>query len=333
MEARIQNLRKEIEASLEKAKDEDSLESIRIKYLGRKGEINKLFKEIGAFSVEEKRNYGNEINKLKQSLSSELDARFTSFEEKPRVEFEPLLPGKTPYIGRVHPISKTLNEMITFFRSLGFTVETGPEIEYDWYNFEALNMGKDHPARDMFSVFYIKENLMLRSHTSPVQIRVMEKKRPPIKIICPGRCYRYDAFDASHAPVFHQLEVLYVDEGVSFGELKWILSEFVKFIFGPKTKYELRPSFFPFTEPSGELAISCNVCHGDGCVVCGNSGWLELGGCGMVHPQVLKNVKISPKKYSGYAFGFGVERIAMVKYVIDDIRAFFNNDIRFLEQF
>jgi phenylalanyl-tRNA synthetase alpha chain len=333
MEERIEKLKQEIKASLEKAKDENSLEAVRIKYLGRKGEINKLFKEIGAFSVEEKRSYGNEINRLKQNLSNELDARFKSFEEKPETEFEPLLPGKIPHIGRVHPITKTFNEIITFFRGNGFTVETGPEIEHDWYNFGALNMAKDHPARDMFSSFFIKEDLMLRSHTSPIQIRVMEKQRPPVKIICPGRCYRYDAFDASHSPVFHQVEALYVDEGVSFGELKWILSEFVKFMFGPKTKYEIRPSFFPFTEPSGELAISCTVCGGEGCSVCGNSGWLELLGCGMVHPQVLKNVKISPKKYTGYALGMGVERVAMIKYVIDDIRVFFNNDIRFLEQF
>ncbi|MCK4673333.1 phenylalanine--tRNA ligase subunit alpha, partial [candidate division WOR-3 bacterium] len=244
-----------------------------------------------------------------------------------------LLPGKVPHTGHLHPLSKIFNELITFFTNFGFSVATGPEIEYDWYNFEALNMAKDHPARDMFSSFYIKEDLLLRSHTSPTQIRVMEKQKPPIKIICPGRCYRYDAFDASHAPVFHQIEALYVDEGVSFGELKWLLGELVKFLFGPKTKYELRPSFFPFTEPSGELAISCTICDGDGCAVCGNTGWLELGGCGMVHPQVLKNVKISPRKYSGYALGMGVDRIAMIKYIIDDIRVFFNNDIRFLEQF
>ncbi|UCD20179.1 MAG: phenylalanine--tRNA ligase subunit alpha, partial [candidate division WOR-3 bacterium] len=173
----------------------------------------------------------------------------------------------------------------------------------------------------------------LRSHTSPVQIRTMEKQKPPIKIICPGRCYRYDAFDASHSPVFHQVEALYVDKGVSFGQLKWLLSEFVKYIFGPKTKYQLRPSFFPFTEPSGEMAVSCMVCGGSGCSVCGNSGWLEMLGCGMVHPNVLKNVKISPRDYSGYALGMGVERVAMVKYVIDDIRTFYNNDVRFLEQF
>lgn len=333
MEERLKTLKNEIQTSLAQIEDKDSLEAIRVKYLGRKGEINQLFKQIVRLSSEERKTYGNKINKLKQKLTNELNTRFERFKEKPRSKIETLLPGKVPHIGHLHPLSKTFSEIITFFRNYGFTIKTGPEIEHDWYNFGALNMAKDHPARDMFSVFYIKEDLMLRSHTSPIQIRVMEKQKPPIKIICPGRCYRYDAFDASHSPVFHQVEALYVDEGVCFGELKWLLSEFVKFIFGPKTKYEIRPSFFPFTEPSGELAISCTVCAGEGCAVCGNSGWLELLGCGMVHPQVLKNVKIPPKKYSGYALGMGVERVAMIKYVIDDIRVFYNNDIRFLEQF
>jgi phenylalanyl-tRNA synthetase alpha chain len=309
------------------------LEAARIKYLGRKGKINKLFKELSQLPGDEKKALGEAINKLKNDVTNELNLRLDKFTDKTKGKYELLLPGKTPPVGHLHPLSRVFDEIVTFFNNYGFTIETGPEIEYDWYNFEALNMAKDHPARDMFSSFFIKEDLCLRSHTSPVQIRVMEKQKPPIKIICPGRCYRYDAFDASHSPIFHQVEVLYVDEGVSFGELKWILREFVKFVFGPKTNYELRPSFFPFTEPSGELAISCTVCGGEGCLVCGRSGWLELGGCGMVHPQVLKNVKISPNKYSGYAFGFGVERIAMIKYVIDDIRVFYNNDVRFLVQF
>lgn len=333
MEKQLKILKDEIRTSLEYVKDKDELEAIRVKYLGRKGKINKLIKEIAQIPLEQRKMYGNRINMLKKELSQKLNSQLDKFKSKSKTKFELLLPGNIPHVGYVHPLSKTFDEIITFFTNFGFTVATGPEIEYDWYNFEALNIPKDHPARDMFSSFYIKEDLLLRSHTSPVQIRVMEKQKPPVKIICPGRCYRYDAFDASHSPVFHQVEALYVDEGVSFGELKWVLSEFVKFIFGPKTKYELRPSFFPFTEPSGELAISCAVCGGDGCSVCGNSGWLELLGCGMVHPQVLKNVKISPKKYSGYALGMGVERVAMIKYVINDIRVFFNNDFRFLEQF
>ncbi len=333
MENRLKTLEHEIQTLLGRAKDRDALEALRIKYLGRKGEINKLLKGIAQLSIEEKKLYGRWINTIKQELAQDLNMKKEQFTTQEKTGFELLLPGRQPHIGRVHPLSKILDEIITFFTNYGFTVATGPEIEYDWYNFEALNMAKDHPARDMFSNFYLKKNMLLRSHTSPVQIRVMEKQKPPIKIICPGRCYRHDAFDASHSPVFHQVEGLYVDKEVCFGELKWILSEFVKFIFGPETKYELRPSFFPFTEPSGELAISCTVCGGEGCQVCGNSGWLECLGCGMVHPQVLKNVKISPKIYSGYAFGMGVERIAMVKYVIDDIRVFFNNDMRFLEQF
>jgi phenylalanyl-tRNA synthetase alpha chain len=333
MQERLNSLENDIRKTLEKASDTSMLEAVRVKYLGRKGEINKLFKELSQLPGDEKKALGEAINKLKNDVTNELNLRLDKFTDKTKGKYELLLPGKTPPVGHLHPLSRVFDEIVTFFNNYGFTIETGPEIEYDWYNFEALNMAKDHPARDMFSSFFIKEDLCLRSHTSPVQIRVMEKQKPPIKIICPGRCYRYDAFDASHSPIFHQVEVLYVDEGVSFGELKWILREFVKFVFGPKTNYELRPSFFPFTEPSGELAISCTVCGGEGCLVCGRSGWLELGGCGMVHPQVLKNVKIPPKKYSGYAFGFGVERIAMIKYVIDDIRVFYNNDVRFLEQF
>ncbi len=333
MENRLKTLEDEINTSLGQVKDADTLEEIRIKYLGRKGEINKFLKEIAQLPVEQKRIFGNKINRIKKELSEGLNSRLGEFRTKRKAKLDMLLPGKVSLVGHTHPITKIFNEMITFFTNFGFTVATGPEIEYDWYNFEALNMSKDHPARDMFSSFYIEEDLLLRSHTSPVQIRVMEKQKPPVKIVCPGRCYRYDAFDASHSPVFHQVEALYVDRGVSFGDLKWLFSEFVKFVFGPKTKYELRPSFFPFTEPSGELAISCAICGGDGCSVCGNSGWLECAGCGMVHPQVLKSVNISPKKYSGYALGMGVERVAMIKYVIDDIRVFFKNDLRFLEQF
>lgn len=333
MQEKLNSLEKEIRLSLEQAKDPQGLEELRIKYLGRKGEINRLFKELVQLPPDEKKACGEVINKLKDAVTIELNSRLEQFNKTQEGDFELLLPGKIPPVGHLHPLTKVFDQITTFFKSHGFTVETGPEIEYDWYNFGALNMAKDHPARDMFSSFFIKDDLLLRSHTSPVQIRTMEKQKPPIKIICPGRCYRYDAFDASHSPVFHQVEALYVDKGVSFGELKWILSEFVKYTFGQKTKYQIRPSFFPFTEPSGELAVSCMVCGGKGCSVCGSSGWLEVLGCGMVHPNVLKNVKISPKKYSGYALGMGVERVAMIKYVIDDIRVFYNNDIRFLEQF
>ena len=333
MQRQIEQLKQEFEQVLTRIKDPDTLEQMRIKYLGRKGEINRLFKELAKLSIEEKRIFGNELNKLKRILSERIEKIRAEMGSGPRPGYEPLLPGRTTHIGHQHPLSRVFKEITTFFEHHGFALKTGPEIEYDWYNFEALNIPKHHPARDMFSSLYIRKDLMLRSHTSPIQIRVMEKQRPPIKIICPGRCYRYDPFDASHSPVFHQVEALYVDKGVSFGELKWLLKEFVRYIFGPKTRYELRPSYFPFTEPSGELAISCPVCGGDGCTVCGNSGWLEMLGCGMVHPQVLKNVKISPQKYTGYALGMGVERVAMIKYVIDDIRILYNNDLRFLEQF
>jgi len=333
MQERLRKLQEEIAADLNQVRDGVGLEALRIKYLGRKGQINDLFKEFAGLAVDEKKTLGEEINRLKNELTEKITLQSRAFSPGSRPQIDLLLPGNTGYVGRQHPLTKVLSEIIAFFKNYGFSVATGPEIEYDWYNFEALNIPKDHPARDMFSSMYIKEDLLLRSHTSPIQVRVMEKHKPPIKIICPGRCYRFDPFDASHSPVFHQVEALYVDEGVSFGELKWILAEFVRTIFGPKVKYDFRPSFFPFTEPSGELAISCTVCGGDGCSVCGNTGWLEMLGCGMVHPQVLKNVKINPRQYSGYALGMGVERVAMIKYVIDDIRTFYNNDIRFLEQF
>ncbi|MEO0129114.1 MAG: phenylalanine--tRNA ligase subunit alpha [candidate division WOR-3 bacterium] len=333
MEKKLSEVKITIENELNNIKDTKTLESFRIRFLGRKGVLNELIKELVNLPIEERKKFGNEINLLKSQLTEVLNHKQNQFTKIQAPKFDPLLPGRMGYVGHRHPLSLIQDEIESFFENLGFVVASGPEIEYDWYNFEALNIPQDHPARDNFSSLYISEELLLRSHTSPVQIRVMEKIKPPIKIICPGRCYRFDPFDPSHSPVFHQVEVLYVDKGVSFGELKWLLGEFVRHIFGPKTKYELRPSFFPFTEPSGELAISCSVCQGEGCPVCGNTGWLELLGCGMVHPQVLKNVKISPKEYSGYALGMGVERVAIIKYLIDDIRVFYNNDMRFLEQF
>ncbi|MEO0122799.1 MAG: phenylalanine--tRNA ligase subunit alpha [candidate division WOR-3 bacterium] len=333
MEKKLSEVKTTIENELNNIKDAKTLESFRIRFLGRKGILNELIKELVNLPMEERKRFGNEINLLKSQLTEVLNQKQNQFTKVQTPKFDPLLPGRMGYVGHRHPLSLIQDEIESFFENLGFVVASGPEIEYDWYNFEALNIPQDHPARDNFSSLYISDELLLRSHTSPVQIRVMEKIKPPIKIICPGRCYRFDPFDPSHSPVFHQVEVLYVDKGVSFGELKWLLGEFVKHIFGPKTKYELRPSFFPFTEPSGELAISCSVCQGEGCPVCGNTGWLELLGCGMVHPQVLKNVKISPKEYSGYALGMGVERVAIIKYLIDDIRVFYNNDMRFLEQF
>lgn len=333
MEQKINELKLTIESELSKIQDSIALESFRIRFLGRRGIFNDLIKELASLPIEERKRFGSEINQLKSQLTELLNLKQNEFSRVKKPKFDPLLPGRMGYVGHRHPLSLIQDEIESFFENLGFVVASGPEIEYDWYNFEALNIPKDHPARDNFSSLYISDELLLRSHTSPVQIRVMEKLKPPIKIICPGRCYRFDPFDPSHSPVFHQVEALYVDKGVSFGELKWLLGEFVKHIFGPKTKYELRPSFFPFTEPSGELAISCSVCQGDGCPVCGNTGWLEMLGCGMVHPQVLKNVKISPKEYSGYALGMGIERVAIIKYLIDDIRVFYNNDMRFLEQF
>lgn len=332
MQDRIEGLRQEFEAALASARTRDELEALRVRYLGRRGQINDLLKNLAALPLEERRIVGARLNELKETLAGEIGRRQENFAPV-RSTRDVLLPGNRGYVGHYHLLTQTLEEITGFFKGYGFTVTTGPEIEYDWYNFTALNIPKDHPARDMFSSFYIQEELLLRSHTSPVQIRTMEKVKPPIKIVCPGKVYRFDPFDASHSPAFFQFEALYVDKGVSFGELKWLLARFVKAIFGPDARYELRPSFFPFTEPSAELVVSCSVCHGAGCPVCGGSGWLELIGCGMVHPQVLRNVKISPEKYSGYALGAGVERVAMIKYMIDDIRVFYGNDVRFLEQF
>ncbi len=321
---------------IEKVVNEIDFENWRIKFLGRKGEINRLFSLLSSLKDDLKPIVGKEINEIKNTLIS-------IFEEKKREiqretiegKFNLSFPGKTPDFGNIHPLTKIMREMSGIFEKMGFGIFTGPEIETDYYNFEALNTPDDHPAKDIWDTFYLdyKNKILLRTHTSPVQIRVMKKLKPPFRIVALGKCFRRDAFDASHSPVFHQMEGLMVDKNINFSHLKGVLSYFLKEIFGEKIKVKFTPSYFPFTEPSAEVSISCVICGGKGCPTCGNSGFLEILGCGMVHPQVFRNVGYDPEEISGFAFGMGVERIAMLKYKIDDIRIFYQNDSRFLHQF
>lgn len=314
------------------------LQQLRVKYLGKKGLLTAQLKILSTLPPEEKRPFGKLVNELKEFIETEIVSKESILSEedlKKRLTSEAIditLPGKyTPYGGE-HPINKVLREIIDIFVTMGFGVEEGPEVELDYYNFEALNIPKDHPARDMQDTFYITEDVMLRTHTSPVQIRVMEKQRPPLRFIAPGKVYRCDV-DISHTPMFHQVEGLMVDTEISFSDLKGVLEAFIHRIFTPETPVRFRPSFFPFTEPSAEVDIGCIFCKGKGCHICKTSGWLEILGAGMVNPHVFEMVGYDPEIYTGFAFGMGVERITMLKYSIDDIRLFYENDIRFLRQF
>jgi phenylalanyl-tRNA synthetase alpha chain len=314
------------------------LQQFRIKYLGKKGLVTSKLKGLSLISPELRPEYGKAINDIKRFITEELENRETdlkSEEHKKLILSETLditLPGKLTPFGRVHPVTTILAEIIRIFVPMGFGVEEGPEVELDYYNFEALNMPKDHPARDMQDTFYISEEIVLRTHTSPVQIRVMEKIKPPLKIIVPGKVYRCDA-DICHTPMFHQVEGFMVDTDISFSDLKGVLESFIHSFFNVDTPVRFRPSFFPFTEPSAEVDIGCNFCSGKGCRVCKNTGWVEILGAGMINPKVFEMVGYNTKIYSGFAFGMGVERLAMLRYSIDDIRMFFENDIRFLRQF
>jgi len=334
----LEDLRKKAEADINAAKAEADLAAVRVKYLGRKGLLTQYLRNLGQLSIEEKQICGKRANEVKDILSSrfeEAQAILTSLKKESAFREEAIdvtLSGRRSGCGRTHPVTQVLEEICTIFSGIGFSIVEGPEIENDYYNFEALNIPKDHPARDMQDTFYVKEAVVLRTHTSPVQIRIMEKQPPPVKIISPGRVYRPDS-DVSHTPMFHQVEGLFVDRGVTFGDLKGILSAFLKQIFGEETVLRFRPSYFPFTEPSAEVDIRCVMCQGRGCRVCGQSGWLEILGSGMVDPAVFKNVGYDPEEFSGFAFGLGVERIAMLKYGISDIRLFFENEKRFLQQF
>jgi phenylalanyl-tRNA synthetase alpha chain len=334
----LTTLKNHIALELSSIKSLDDLKQARVTLLGRKGLFADSYDQLKTLDKDEKRVAGQEINTLKgqaEARLAELEAGYLE-EERRRRERESsvdiTLPGKRPVIGRKHPITITLDEIIRIFSSLGFKIAEGPDIESDYYNFEALNIPKDHPARDMQDTFYVEPGVVLRTQTSSVQIRTMEHEKPPIRIISPGCVYRHDQ-DISHTPMFHQVEGLMVDRKVSFADLKGVLHIFIHEMFGKDVPVRFRPSYFPFTEPSAEVDIGCVICKGAGCGVCKMSGWLEILGSGTVHPQVFRNVGYDPEEVSGFAFGMGVERIAMIKFGIDDIKQFYNNDVRFLSQF
>lgn len=338
MISELQQLEKDALAELAGAATEEQILVVKTKYLGRKGLLTGVLRNIVQVPDAEKPLFGKRCNEVKESLNSKIDSalQLQSVRKKEDIllkeKIDVTLPGRGVSCGRIHPIIQVRREICSIFASFGFSVVEGPEVELDYYNFEALNIPKDHPARDMQDTFYIEENVVLRTHTSPVQIRTMEKMQPPVRILSPGRVYRPDS-DVSHTPMFHQVEGLLVDRGISLGDLKGILTAFLKKVFGEKTILRFRPSFFPFTEPSAEVDIRCVMCNGRGCRVCKQSGWLEILGSGMVDPAVFLNVGYDPEIYTGFAFGLGVERIAMLKYGISDIRLFFENDIRFVRQF
>jgi len=332
----INKLRQDFDSRLGSISDPKQLEQIRIDFLGKKGQLQGLMKELRNASPEEKPKLGKDINILKQHVEQELNNKGQGLGSKSSGKseetFDTTLPGRRELTGTLHPITQVMEEITSIFFGLGFQVEEGPEIETDYYNFEALNIPKDHPARDMQDTFYIEDETVLRTHTSPVQIHVMENREPPLRIIAPGKVYRCDS-DVSHTPMFHQIEGLMVDKGVSFSHLKGIMNIFLQEVFGKDTEIRFRPSFFPFTCPSAEVDIQCVMCSGKGCRVCSQTGWLEILGAGMVDPAVFQSVGYDPEKWTGFAVGLGIERIAMLKFGINDIRLFFENDLRFLKQF
>lgn len=336
MDDKIKDIQSQIDAEINQIKNLTELNEFRIKYLSRNGLIAELFDDLKNISSSDKPALGKVLNELRTTTQSLHDDK-KNILEKSQVSQEKFtdltLPGKRGWIGSVHPLTQTLNEIKSIFKGMGFNVAYGPEIEDDYHNFEALNFPPDHPARDMQDTFFIDKKVLLRTHTSPVQIRIMKKQNPPIRVIIPGRVYRNEAISSRSYCLFHQVEGLFVDKGVTFSELKGTLLAFAKQFYGSDIKYRFRPSFFPFTEPSAEMDITCFLCHGKGCRVCKYTGWLEILGCGMVDPNVYKAVGYDPKIYSGYAFGMGIERIAMLRHGIDDIRLFYDNDVRFLKQF
>ncbi len=330
----LTELGREALESIEKAESSAETEDIRIKYLGKKGRITSLMRQMGSVAPEDRPAVGQVANRVKKDLSGAIKARSDTLAT---VKIEPAglditLPGRTYRLGHQHPISRVENEICDIFSRMGFDIAEGPEVELDYYNFEALNFPKDHPARDMQDTLYVSDNVVLRTHTSPMQVRTMEKKRPPVWVVIPGKTFRRDS-DVSHTPMFHQIEGLVVDKGITFGDLKGVLITFVHQFFSPDTPLRFRPSFFPFTEPSAEVDIGCVICGGKGCRTCGFTGWLEILGSGMVDPEVYKFVDYDPEEITGFAFGVGMERVAMLKYGIEDARLFFDNDLRFLKQF
>ncbi len=334
MKQKLLEIRDRALSELNSLRNMDALEKFRIEYLGKKGHITSLMKNLGNIAKEERPVFGKLANDLKDEITGVLEKVIAEFKGKEEGgdKIDITLPGKRPLRGYLHPINQVNNEICRILVRMGYTIVKGPNVELDYYNFEALNMPKDHPARDMQDTFYVSRNVVLRTHTSPMQVRVMEKQRPPVSIIAPGKVYRSDS-DVSHTPMFHQVEGLLVDKGVTFGDLKGTLTSFVHQMFGSDIKLRFRPSFFPFTEPSAEVDIQCVICRGKGCRTCSFSGWQEILGSGMVDPAVYGFVDYDPEIYSGFAFGLGIERITMLKYGIDDIQLLFRNDMRFLKQF
>ena len=339
MKEKLQALRAEAMEQIAAVQDEQTLDAWRVQYLGKKGALTEILRGMGALPAEERPKMGQLVNEVRaafeQAFSEKSDA-MKNAAKNARLAAETVdvtMPGKTSKGGSLHPLNQTLADMIDIFQSMGFDVVDGPEIETDHYNFEALNVPADHPARDMQDTFYLADNLLLRTQTSAAQIRTMETRKPPIRIICPGRVYRADEVDATHSPVFHQVEGLVVDKGITMCDLKGVLEQFAHEIYGKDTKVRFRPSFFPFTEPSVEVDVSCPECGGKGCRVCKGEGWIEILGAGMVHPRVLSGCGIDPNEYSGFAFGIGLDRLTTTRYKISDIRLLFENDVRFLNQF
>ncbi len=326
-------------ALLELARSDADLESLRVRFLGKKGELTAVLRGMGALSAEERPRMGQLANDVRAAIEAAIAVRGAELKERmlqkclTEEKLDVTMPGEAPRMGHRHPLNRVQREMEEIFIGMGFQIAEGPEVEYDYYNFQALNIPKNHPARDTQDTFYITDNILLRSQTSPVQVRVMEKQKPPIRVISPGRVYRSDALDATHSPLFHQMEGLVVDKGITMSDLKGTLETFAKKMFGENTKIRFRPHHFPFTEPSAEVDVSCFACGGKGCRICKGEGWIEILGAGMVHPFVLSNCGIDPEIYSGFAFGMGIERVAMKHYGIDDIRLFYENDERFLKQF
>ena len=334
--ADVAALREDVLARIEAAADAEAIEAVRIEWLGRKaGRITALMKAIPSVPPAERAAYGQAVNELKNLATERLDARKALMEQvrprRPGVDVT--MPGRKPALGRLHPISRATREMVEIFGRLGFEVAEGPEVEDEWHNFVGLNIPPDHPARDPLENYYLTDQTLLRTQTSTVQIRVMENRRPPVRVIAPGRVYRPDTVDAGHSNMFHQLEGLWVEEGVTFADLKNVLSMFARAFFGADVRTRFQPSYFPFTEPSAEMYVSCMLCGGSGCPACKRSGWIEILGCGMVDPNVFKAVGYDPEKVTGFAFGMGIDRQTMMKYGINDIRLLFDNDVRFLRQF
>ncbi|MCD8010222.1 MAG: phenylalanine--tRNA ligase subunit alpha [Lachnospiraceae bacterium] len=339
MKDTLERIRREALAKMEESMDMDQLNEIRVAYLGKKGELTQVLKNMRNVPPEERPQVGQMVNETRTALEAKLEEMKTALAAKQRElqmqaeKIDVTLPAKRNKVGHRHPNTIALDEVERIFVGMGYEVAEGPEVEYDYYNFEALNIPANHPAKDEQDTFYITKDILLRTQTSPVQVRVMEKKKPPIRMIAPGRVFRADEVDATHSPSFHQIEGLVIDRNITFADLKGTLAEFARELFGPDTQVKFRPHHFPFTEPSAEMDVTCFKCGGKGCRMCKGEGWIEILGCGMVHPKVLKMSGIDPEEYSGFAFGVGLERIALLKYEIDDMRLLYENDIRFLQQF